>query len=438
MGTPHRFCKFYAKHVLQWHDPSSHPTRSMPKRGAAAALSRRSDHADLADAKVSRRAAPLAVVISSLSTDDKIATARGILKELQHATVLVSDSETGRLATPDHGAFEVKEYTTSVPQLPPDAHHVVVVAHDLAQPSQIAMAMASDGRQAQLVAVVDSRTFLDDLDQNAKVEAAKKDDRAHLAGLSVPEVLAEFVETAAVVVLSHTEHANADLLEIQEGVLRELNPSVTVVRRGAGRLPALVGVVRASPERPAPMERSGCFQAVMEARRRGGHEDEGVEEEEEGDADEDGDEDEAKDAEDMDAEDEVEEDEDEGKEDEDPNVGEEEEGEEGWDFPELCRFTFFARRPFHPGRLHKLLTRDGSLEGVLRSKGTVWIASCPEDALLWSQVRAALASTRSAPRDVRATQTTPTLTLSGSAGLQSHCPPADRATPTHFSRRWGL
>ena len=413
----------------------------MPKRGAAAALSSRSDPADLADAKVSRRAAPLAVVISSLSTDDKIATARGILKELQHATVLVSDSETGRLATPDHGAFEVKEYTTSVPQLPPDAHHVVVVAHDLAQPSQIAMAMASDGRQAQLVAVVDSRTFLDDLDQNAKVEAAKKDDRAHLAGLSVPEVLAEFVETAAVVVLSHTEHANADLLEIQEGVLRELNPSVTVVRRGAGRLPALVGVVRASPERPAPMERSGCFQAVMEARRRGGHEDEGVEEEEEGDADEDGDEDEAKDAEDMDAEDEVEEDEDEGKEDEDPNVGEDEEGEEdeeGWDFPELCRFTFFARRPFHPGRLHKLLTRDGSLEGVLRSKGTVWIASCPEDALLWSQVRAALASTRSAPRDVRATQTTPTLTLSGSAGLQSHCPPADRATPTHFSRRWGL
>ena len=413
----------------------------MPKRGAAAALKRRSDPADLADAKVSRRAAPLAVVISSLSTDDKIATARGILKELQHATVLVSDSETGRLATPDHGAFEVKEYTTSVPQLPPDAHHVVVVAHDLAQPSQIAMAMASDGRQAQLVAVVDSRTFLDDLDQNAKVEAAKKDDRAHLAGLSVPEVLAEFVETAAVVVLSHTEHANADLLEIQEGVLRELNPSVTVVRRGAGRLPALVGVVRASPERPAPMERSGCFQAVMEARRQGGHEDEDVEEEEEGDADEGGDEDEAKDAEDMDAEDEVEEDEDEGKEDEDPNVGEDEEGEEdeeGWDFPELCRFTFFARRPFHPGRLHKLLTRDGSLEGVLRSKGTVWIASCPEDALLWSQVRAALASTRSAPRDVRAMQTAPTLTPSGSAGLQSHCLPADRATPTHFSRRWGL
>ena len=410
----------------------------MPKRGAAAALSkRRSDHADLADAKLSRRAAPLAVVISSLSTDDKIATARGILKELQHATVLVSDSETGRLATPDHGAFEVKEYTTSAPQLPPDAHHVVVVAHDLAQPSQIAEAMASGGRQAQLVVVVDSRTFLDDLDQNAKVEAAKKDDRAHLAGLSVPEVLAEFVETAAVVVLSHTEHANADLLEIQEGVLRELNPSVTVVRRGAGRLPALVGVVRASPERPAPMERSGCFQAVMEARRQGGHEDEDVEEEE-GDEDEDGDDDEAKDAEDMDAEDEVEEDEDEDREDVDPNVGEEEEGEEeeeGWEFPELCRFTFFARRPFHPGRLHKLLTRDGSLEGVLRSKGTVWIASCPEDALLWSQVRAALASTRSAPRDLRATQATPS--LSGSAGLQSHCPPADRATPTHFSRRWG-
>ena len=370
---------------------------------------RRSRLADASN-KQSRGDAPLAMVISGLSTEDKIATARCILKELQHATVLVSDLETGRLATSSHKAFEVKEYTTATPQLPPGAQDVVVIPHALARPSRIAEAMASDGHQAQLVTVVDARTFLDDLEQKAPlpralVEAAKKDDRAHLVDLSVIEVLAEFVESADVIVLSHTEHADADELELMEGILRELNPSATVVRRTGAGSSLLVGVVRASPDRPAPKERSGCWQAILAARRQDSiHEEEEVEMEEEGDGGDtnDGNDDGSDDEEDKDAEDEdddeAEEDEEEGKEDVDPNLGEEEgeeEGEEGWEFPELCHFTFFARRPFHPGRLHKLLNRGG-LEGVLRSKGSIWIASHPEDAILWSQVRS-LASARFAP-----------------------------------------
>jgi G3E family GTPase len=67
-----------------------------------------------------------------------------------------------------------------------------------------------------------------------------------------------------------------------------------------------------------------------------------------------------------------------------------EEGEEGeddeWIAPVVSRFTFLARRPFHPGRLHKLLKR-GRLEGVIRSRGLIWVATHPKETVVWNQVR---------------------------------------------------
>jgi G3E family GTPase len=42
---------------------------------------------------------------------------------------------------------------------------------------------------------------------------------------------------------------------------------------------------------------------------------------------------------------------------------------------------FQARRPFHPGRLHDAL--DEITEGVLRSRGTFWLASRPDIVMTW-------------------------------------------------------
>jgi G3E family GTPase len=51
----------------------------------------------------------------------------------------------------------------------------------------------------------------------------------------------------------------------------------------------------------------------------------------------------------------------------------------------ISSFVYRADRPFHPARLWALLSKTETWEGVLRSKGFLWLASRHQLAALWSQ-----------------------------------------------------
>ena len=50
----------------------------------------------------------------------------------------------------------------------------------------------------------------------------------------------------------------------------------------------------------------------------------------------------------------------------------------------ISSFVYRAWRPFHPQRFWEMINSD-AIEGVLRSKGYFWLATRPDDAMLWSQ-----------------------------------------------------
>lgn len=49
----------------------------------------------------------------------------------------------------------------------------------------------------------------------------------------------------------------------------------------------------------------------------------------------------------------------------------------------ISSFVFRAQRPFHPERM--LLLQSSDSDGILRSKGIIWVASSPQQSLIWGQ-----------------------------------------------------
>ena len=224
---------------------------------------------------------PVTFVVSG---QNKATVVVGLLKEQEREiTVLIaSDVAAARQMVADgkkQQTIEVIGYKTPTPPPPPPGQSAVVLPHELAQPSRIAAAMASEGRITRLLTVLDARSFLDDWEsQDAfppEQEAAKSDVRAHLHDRKARVILVEQIESADTIMLTHTEQADADEVEMMTAILQELNPSATVVaREGDGAVGSKVKFAPGASgfAAPAPTERGGCLQIRLEARQNGAEE----------------------------------------------------------------------------------------------------------------------------------------------------------------------
>jgi G3E family GTPase len=196
------------------------------------------------------------------------------------------------------------------------------VAETFALEDEDGRTLAEVARLDTLVTVVDAHNFKADILSDAGLE-----ERGEVAGegddRSLAALLIEQIEFANVLVLNKVDGLDeAEVGEI-EAILRRLNPEACILRAEFGRVP-LETVLN-----------TGRFDFAAASLA--------------------------------------------------PNWLQEERGTHTAETEEygIGSFVYRARRPFHPERLWEFLHADWP--GVLRSKGFLWIASRPDECLLWSQ-----------------------------------------------------
>jgi G3E family GTPase len=174
-----------------------------------------------------------------------------------------------------------------------------------------------------LVTVVDARSFMEHFAAVKSVGAVEPGTGA-AGDAGVPELLAQQVELANVVVINKTDLVNATEVHELKEVLRQLNPEARLLYATHGRVPPGELLYQFWFDMGPASRMPGWLRTL-----RGGQI---------------------------------------------PESG----------VLHIRSFIYRSPGPFHPLRLARL-TRHLSLRGVLRSKGFVWLASQPDVALLWSQ-----------------------------------------------------
>lgn len=208
-------------------------------------------------------------------------------------------------------------------------------------PDDMGRALSDIARLDTTVTVVDGAQFLRDYqshdelrDRNLSTGDAADAER------SIVDLLTEQVEFADVIVINKTDLVAADDLARLETFLRRLNGDAHMVQTAFGRVPldAVLNTDRFDFDRASSISLWVTGMTETHSAAHGDHTHH------------------------------------------DHHHHHTEQGEEYG----ISSLVFRARRPFHPERLYALAESD-AFDPVLRSKGTIWLASRAADAILWSQ-----------------------------------------------------
>lgn len=226
--------------------------------------------------------------------------------------------------------------------------YLLIESSGISEPMPVAEAFALKDEQGRtlgeisrldtMVTVVDSRQFLpdylsaDELKERGLTNDAE-DDRC------IVDLLVEQVEFSNVIVLNKTDLVSDEELKRVEGLVRGLNADARVLYAERGRVdPRRIlstGLFNFETAASAPR-----WMRMLESSSAAQH--------------------------------------DHDHDDHDHDHEKDSKSEYGF-----ASFIYRARQPFHPGRLLELIDSD-ELDGVLRSKGFVWLASDPKVMGLWS------------------------------------------------------
>jgi len=198
-----------------------------------------------------------------------------------------------------------------------------VVFKDHSDHAHVGKALSDVARLDTLVTVVDAVNFLRDYEDGKRLR-----DRPELGAegtdpRTIPDMLVDQVECANLVVLNKMDLVDQDEAARLETIIRRLNAKAKIVRSSLGKVDLKLLLDTGSFDRADAEKMPGWVQELTRS-----HVPETLE-------------------------------------------------------YNISSFVFRAHRPFHPARM--LLLQSSGSDGILRSKGVIWVASSPQQSLIWAR-----------------------------------------------------